>query len=883
MQVDPQVWPILSQLMDEWLDLAPEERASWLANLEKDRADLWPTLRELLREPAAGFLETLPEIHCDGGWAGFEAGMVTGPYRLVREIGRGGMGVVWLAARADASIKREVALKFPFTYLNPATVGPRFKRERDILARLADARIARLYDAGTTEQGQPFLALEYVEGEPITTYCDRLRLDIDARLKLFADVLHAVQYAHTNLVVHRDLKPSNILVTAIGEVRLLDFGIAKLLADGATEETEITRIGGRALTPDYASPEQAAGGTITTTTDIYSLGILLYELLTGVRPYTSLRENAAGDMAERIRSASPARPSQNAIETTDALARNTTRKKLEAALRGDLDTIVLKAIQKEPHLRYPTADAFAQDIERYRKGQPILARPEGVWYRAKKFVIRNRIAVLSAAAIFVALAAGIVVAAWQAHRAVREQRRADIEAATARAVSNFLQKDLLAQAGADSQAAPGRKVDPDIKIRIALDRAAARVDGKFNGQPQVEAAIRQTIGSTYLSLGLFGEAQQQLERAVEIRQRVLGKEHADTLSAMEELAEIYRTQGKYAPAEALLTNALEIQHRLKRDEAPETLATVHELARIASDLHGDYARAELLYSKNLAVQRRVLGESDPGTLATLNNLAALLTRVGRYAEAEPLYKQLLDAKRRTLGEEHPSTLTTMNGLAVLYRNQGKYADSESLLDLVLKGRRRVLGEEHRDTLATMNTMGAVYTSEGKYPEAEALLTKSLEANRRVLGEENPDTLNNLGTLGELYRRENKFSQAESLFRRLLEARKHISGSDNAATAGILVSLGEIRLQQRNFAQAETLLRQALETYQKRNTDAWPRYYAECMLGASLAGSGKRAEARPLLAAGYQKLLERRSSMPFEYRSKLDLAQKWMSDTEASRP
>ncbi len=840
MQVDPEAWPVLNQLMDEWLDLAPEQRSAWLAEIERKHASLVPALQELLSQPKSGFLETLPKVDqaaVDGNPA---PGELAGPYRLVREIGRGGMGVVWLAERADGSLKREVALKFPLIYFHNQTLTDRFARERDILARLADARIARLYDAGVTAQGQPYLALEYVEGEPITAYCERAGLDVQARLRLFLDVLRAVQYAHANLVVHRDLKPSNILVTASGQVRLLDFGIAKLLAEGEAEETEITRVGGRALTPDYASPEQVSGATITTASDVYSLGVLLYELLTGVRPAKMLRPSQA-----------------------------TQSKKQRSELRGDLDTIVLKAIQKEPQLRYSTADAFAQDIERYLAGEPVLAQPESTWYRARKFVLRNKLVVSSAAGIALALAVGAGVALWEARRALEEKRRADIQAATARAVTEFLQNDLLAQAGSEAQAGEGKRSDPDLKVRTALDRSAARISGKFASQPAVEAAIRQTMAVTYTDLGLYPQAQQQEQRAFALRQRVLGQEDADTLDSMQSLAEIYRREGKYDQAEPLLTNLLDIERRLKRETSPQALVAMHTLALIASSGRADYKRAEALYAALLAVQRRVQGEADPRTLATMNNFAAMLMREGKYAQAEELYKKVADVKRRVMGPEHPSTLTSMNGLGVLYLSEGKYAQAEAQLGAVLEARRRVMGEQHRDTLSTMGMLGRLYLDEGKYAESERLLTSVVETSRRVLGDDNPDTLSGVSILAELYRRENKLKEAEALCQQLLEARRRASGPESLPAAGALVALAEVKVQEHAYAPAETMLRQALDDYRKAKSDTWSAYYAECLLGESLKGLGKTRESGEMLTAGYQGLLQRRESIPFERRAILD--------------
>jgi serine/threonine protein kinase len=872
--------------MDEWLDLPEERREAWLTGLEAKHADLLPTLRELLAQPKPDFLGTLPEIGDGPGEPhlvpeSFAPGMLAGPYRLERELGRGGMGVVWLAARADGGLKRDVALKFPLLYLDSQTLANRFARERDILARLEDARIARLYDAGVTAQGQPYLVLEYVAGEAVTEYCDHQALDIRARLRLFQDVLQAVQYAHTNLVVHRDLKPSNILVTNAGHVRLLDFGIAKLLEDGDAAETEITRFAGHALTPDYASPEQIAGHAITTAADVYSLGILLYELLTGSRPYRLTRSASGADMAASVLSLDPARPSQAAMDESQARVRGSTLKGIAAALRGDLDTIILKAMQKEPKARYSTADAFGQDIERYLSGQPVLARPESRWYRVRKFILRNKLAVSAAATVALALAAGGGAAMWQAHRAVDEKQRADREAATARAISDFLQRDLLSQAGSATQAAPGRPPDPDIKVRTALDRAAASLAGKFDKQPAVEAAIRQTIGDTYLELGLYAQSEHQMERALSLRRRVLGAEAKDTLISTVALSVVYQHEGKYDAAEALLNKSLEVEARSGRLETQEAIAAMHTLASIAAEGRADYARAESLYRRALASEQKVLGATNTTTLATMNNLAAVLAREAKYPEAEDRYRELVETKRRVLGADHPSTLTSLNGLGVLYRNEGKYSEAEPVLRSVLEARRRAMGELHRDTLASMSGLGLLYLMEGKFADAELLLTRAVETATRVLGEDNPDTQSSLNNLAELYRREGKLTQSEAAYERLLKARQSTFGQDNPFTAGTLGALGEVKLQQGSIVEAYTLLRGAVEHYRKHGVDTWRRYYAECLLGSSLIGLGRYREGEALVASASQLLMQRKDSIPAEYRQILDQVRQWAE--KAGRP
>ena len=845
MQVDPESWPVLLGLMDEWLDLPEDQRGPWLRQLEITHPTLLPALRELLRRPPDGFLDRLPGITGDltagesGGW--LREGERAGPYRLERELGRGGMGVVWLASRADGSLDREVALKFPLLYSVDNSLAARFARERDILARLEDARIARLYDAGVTEQGYPYLAIEYVEGEPITTYCDRLGLTAPARLRLFLEVLRAVQYAHSHLVIHRDLKPANILVTKPGDVRLLDFGIARLLeqddADG-----HLTRAGIRVMTPDYASPEQIAGNAVTTATDIYSLGILLRELLTGQRP------PAAGE-------ALPAGPCP--------------------ALRGDLDTISRKATEPEPRNRFGTVDAFAQDIERYLSGQPILARPSSAWYRARKSVLRNKLAAGAAAAVVVSLGMGGGIA-W------RQKLRADREAATAQAVSDFLRNDLLSQAGSETQAGLGRRPDPEIKIRTALDWAAARLPGKLAGRPAVEAAVRQTIGDTYVELGLYAQAEPQLTAAFDLQRRALGEGNAGTLHTEQTLADLYQREGKYDAGEAMARGLIATERRLGRGNSIEAIAAMITLADIAGQGRADYARAELLDRQVLAMERRVLGESDRLTLDTMNNLAAVLTREAKYGPAEELYRQLIAVKQRVLGADHPDTLASRNGLGVLYRNEGKYAQAEAELKTVLQGRRRAEGQEHRDTLASMNGLGLLYAIEGRYGEAEPLLTGAVSTSARVLGEDNPDAQSCLNNLADMYRRENKLKESEAAYRRLLAARLRTYGADNPFTANTLCGLGEVELQLGKAAEAGTVLSQADAYYRKHHVDVWRRYYVECLLGESLVRSGRRAEGAALLAAAYQILLQKEGTIPPESRTLTDEVAKWLPSMAAKK-
>ena len=422
----------MSRLLDEALPLDEPARRAWIAGLPPECDDLIPALRAALLPDAAahGTLDTLPKFQADSPAdrtaSALNAGQRIGPYELIRPLGAGGMAEVWLARRADGAFEREVALKLPLHTPWRSDLDQRFTREREILASLSHRNIALLFDAGFAANGQPYLALQYVLGTPLTTYCDKHRLAIRERLELFQQVLRAVQYAHANLVIHRDLKPSNILVTEDGRVQLLDFGIAKLLSDGEAKETELTRVGGRALTPEYAAPEQFTGAPITTAADIYALGVMLYALLTGQRPYPLKRDSRAA-LEEAILHLEPPPPSRFAGDARTAQMRASTPRKLARMLRGDLDTITLKALKKVPGERYATADAFAEDIARYLRGDVVLAQPDSIAYRVGKFAQRHWAAIAAAGAVVLKLAGGLVATAmrpsWRRRSAMPRCRR----------------------------------------------------------------------------------------------------------------------------------------------------------------------------------------------------------------------------------------------------------------------------------------------------------------------------------------------------------------------------------------------------------------------------------------------------------------------------
>ena len=542
------------------------------------------------------FLSTLPTFTGVQGLAPdaiepVGPGVDIGPYTLRQVLGRGGMGTVWLAERTDGLVQRPVAMKLPHTGLYGPQYAARFARERDFLAGLVHTNIARLYDAGITALGQPYLAMEYVEGVPLTDYGETHGLSVRRRLALFQQVLRAVQYAHTHLVVHRDLKPANILVTADGDVKLLDFGVAKLVSDGVAPETALTQLGGRAFTPDYASPEQIAGQPISTASDIYSLGVVLYELLTGARPY-KLTRDSRGALEDAILRTDPSRPSQAVKDAARAPARGTPTKQLAKALRGDLDTIVLKALQKPPGQRYGTADAFAQDIERYLHGHAVLAQPDSVWYRGKKCLWRHKRTAGAVTAVLLALVGGTGVALWQAAHAREQARLATREARTAEAVQMFLEDIFRTNTVNQPNPTKARQTT----ARQLLDIGARKIAGGLADAPDAKLKVLKTLAQMYDSLELRDK------RIALLRQRV-------------QLIKALNGTTPLAVAEALVELGNAANRGDLRTEAAQALAEAAQLLDASHDFTSPTrARLEIELARlyRVSALRRALAHADRG-------------------------------------------------------------------------------------------------------------------------------------------------------------------------------------------------------------------------------------------------------------------------------
>jgi len=665
----PDHWQTIQKLYHSALQVDPARRAGFIEQACGGDDALKNEVVSLLAEGEGSqdFLET-PALALAARTAGRARSIpaAIGRYRVVRLLGEGGMGAVYEAEQDQP--RRVVALKVIRPGFATDEMLRRFQHESQALGRLQHPGIAQIHEAGSADTGfgsQPYFVMELIRGQPFDQYAAARHLTVRDRLELMAKVCDAVEHAHQRGVIHRDLKPTNILVDSTGQPKILDFGVARL-TDGDAQLTRQTYLGQLVGSLAYMSPEQVLGDPLAldTRSDVYALGVILYEALAGKLPY-DLARKPLPEAGRAIREEEP--PHLGAIDRS---------------YRGDIETIAAKALEKDKARRYGSAAELGGDIRRYLADEPIMARPPSAGYQLQKFARRHKALVAGAAIVFLVVVAGVVVSA-------RETLRARTAEATAEAVSDFLQNDLLAQASTANQSGPAAKPDPHLEVRSVLDRAAARIGGKFGRQPEVEAAIRDTIGQTYIDLGLYPEAQTQFARALDLYRRALGAETPKTLRTASHLGSSSLLQGKFAEADALLRQTLE-------------------------------------------TQRRVLGPEHPEVLASLSSLANSCWEQGKYAQAEALQSQALEIKRRVLGPEHPDTLMSLNAMAIVYWAQGKYAQAEAASRQALEVSRRILGPEHLDTLIYMASLGNIYAWQGKYAQAETLLTQTLNIERRIL-------------------------------------------------------------------------------------------------------------------------------------------------------
>jgi len=791
--VTPEQFKKIEELFHRALELPADRRKAFLdehcAGEDVVRAEVEQLL---MLEGEGDPLETLQKgVLAPVGFGPASAhnpGDEIGPYRLVRRVGEGGMGVVFEAEQHDP-VRRRVALKLIKWGMDTEQVVARFESERQALALMSHPNIARVYDAGATLEGRPYFVMELVAGLPVTEYCDAERLDTRARLELFLMICEGVRHAHLKGVIHRDLKPSNILVTTEdGKAvpKIIDFGIAKATDQRLTEQSLFTELG--------MSPEQAAltSVDVDTRTDVYALGVVLYELLAGALPFdpAGLRKAGFEEIRRRIREEQPSKPStridtagRNSVDV--AARRRTDPPSLRRQLRGDLDWIVMKTLEKERERRYEGAIELSADILRHMRHEPVLAGPPSAAYRIGRFVRRNRTLVAGLAGIAVALLAGIVVSTWFAMGQARARAEAERQALVSETVLQFLQDDVLAAASPESTS------DRELTVREALDAASEKIEERFATQPSLEGSIHSSIGLTYAALGLFDHAASHLESAIDRFTLEPGRGHPNTAKAVGNLGELYRKQGRFDEAEPLLVEALAMKRRFLPEDDVSLAISINNLGLMYRDW-GRPGDAEPLLQEVLELERRHRGEDDVGTLTGIHNLALVYQDLGRVEEAEELFARNLESWRRVVGEIHPFTLAATQALAMAYGQGGRVDEAVELLRGLVEHRRAVLGDDHPDTLISMSALAKGLSQQGHLDEAGSLHVEVIENARQVM----PDHWRlamMLSSYGDCLVQLERYDEAEGV---LTESRRKLEetfGQDDPRTSKVtdqLVTLYE---------------------------------------------------------------------------------------------
>jgi serine/threonine protein kinase/tetratricopeptide (TPR) repeat protein len=818
-----------------------EKRADFVTEACGNDAQLRHRVETLLRayEEAGEFLESTPaavsvKALIDVAESVPQAegpGDRIGRYRLIEKVGEGGCGVVYMAEQEEP-VRRRVALKIIKLGMDTKQVVARFEAERQALALMDHPNIAKVLDAGATGTGRPYFVMEMVPGIKLTDFCDQQNLSTEERVKLFIRVCQAVQHAHQKGIIHRDIKPSNILVTSEGGVpvpKVIDFGIAKATSDQRlTDKTLFTAFEQFVGTPAYMSPEQAEKGAldIDTRTDIYSLGVLLYELLTGKTPFDQLALVEAGldGMRKMIREKEPAPPSTRLgtlgveEQTTVARKRGSEPPKLIQTIRGDLDWIAMKCLEKDRSRRYPTTSGLAGDLQRHLDNEPVSARPPSRVYRLGKFARRHRGAFASATVIALVLVTGATVSIWQAIRATRAETLAKGEADKRGRVAQFLEEMI---GGISPEVAKGR--DTSL-LREILQNNIARIDKDLSGQPELQAELEATMAAAYWRIGEY-EKSATLLRGVAQRLKSIPGNEQSLAQTLNDLAVVLNRQGKSAEAETM--------HR-----------------------------------EVLAMRKKLLGPDHEDVGESLNNLAAVLSGQGKSAEAETLDRQALALWRKLKGNEHPLIYTVLNNLAQALADQGKLAEAETTFSEALVIEKKLLGDEHPDVASTLNNLALLYADQGELAKAEATHRQALAVQRKLLNNEHPDLAKSLHNLSRILREEEKLAEAETFAREALAMRKKLLGSDHPDTEESLNSLAEILKSQGKFTEAELFSRECVASREKTSPDDYRTYNARSILGDILFEQHKYAEAEPLLISGFEGMEQRKSRMPASGKARL---------------
>jgi len=814
----PERWP---GLLDAMCAGAPELRRD-----VQDLLDRVDDARKYLTAPPA---TTAAAAIAEASAREYHAGRRIGAYSIVNEIGRGGMSRVFLARRADGEFDQDVALKLLRPGLDTEIDRARFRAERQILASLNHPNIARLFDGGITEAGQPYLVLEYVQGEPIDAHCDARGLSVHRRLELFLLAAEATQFAHRNLIVHRDIKTSNIHVSVDGAVKLLDFGLAKLLEPSAySGDSPATYTGARWMTPEYAAPEQLRHEPVTTVTDVYQLGVVLYRLLAGRLPFTA-PDGGLRALAAAVLRGDPPPPSLVARETDPSRAR---------LLEGDLDAIVLKALRTEPSERFASVDAFSEDVRRHLTGHPVLARRSTAAYRARRFVRRHRMETIAAVGISLSLFAGAGLSVWQARRAARERDLAALASRESNAVTSFVM-------GVFEATDPAWARDTLTAVQL-VQRAAARAEA-LRGQPAAQASMLEVTGRLYRSLGRYSEARAVVERALAIRVATSGRATPAAAGTLGQLADLQLYLGNYALADSMARETLQTQARIIGETSAPVAATLTQIASIAV-YRGDLGTAETYYRRALAVREAALGPNDALTTDSRMALGSILRRQGRIGDAEQELRRVLAVLD---GAAVPDSAMLANAAIkiayILDEDRGRYAEAEPLYQRALAIRRRLYGDEGPMVAATLMDVAEFRSRRGDRVAAVGPAREAVEITQRAYGAQHPAVVEFVAHLATILYAAGQTAEADSLFRQALATDRRLRGADHASIAGLEMGLAHVRIDHGDYESAESLVRDAIRIRERANGSSHPNTAAaQGLLGMILTREHRYTAADSLL-------------------------------------
>ncbi|NBB72611.1 MAG: tetratricopeptide repeat protein [Bacteroidetes bacterium] len=895
-----EAWHRIDELLDQALDRPPAERSAFLDAACAGEPDARAHVEALIaaEEEAPDFLDrdaaallTTP-LDASASGAG-HAGRRVGPYRLIEEIGRGGMSRVYCAERVDGAFEQEVAVKLLPLGLDTPAARQRFRLEQQVLADLQHPHIARLLDGGVTDDDVPYLVMERVDGQPITAYCDAHRLPVRERLKLLAAVGKALQYAHRNLVVHRDLKPDNIFVTEDGTVKLLDFGIAKLMDAGAVSFTApATQAGVRPMTPAYAAPEQVRGAAISAATDVYQLGVLAYELLTGHRPFAS----AAGSRFEMERAVLEEPPTVPSTAVTRAAgrtggpasmestpeqvsaARDTSAERLQRALRGDLDAVVLHALAKDPDARYASAEAFIADMERYLEERPVKARQTTRAYRFRKFIQRHRPGVAAAAAFVVLSIVFVTTLAWQQQQTAQQRDRAQAKAQEAERVTQFMMGLFEAS---DPEEALGDTMTAQALLQRGVEQAA-----DLGREPNVQARMYDVVGRIYQRRGQYDRAADLLQKGLSQHKALHAAPHADVAQSLRHLAELREAQSNYAAAESLAQASLRTWRAVPGNHPEEVADATNYLANML--LHQDDSTAASFYRQALRMYRDLHGPQHTRVALILGNLGLALQEQGLYDQAESVLREALSVHNALNEGPHPDKAIVLRNLGIMLREQGRLHEADTLLERNVEMRRQlhdsphpqvsvalsqwgdvladaakheaaesaqrealsivreVYGADHPFFAILSNNLGHLLMQQGDIVAADTLLHTSLRIRRAVYGAEHPRVATVLNNLSELHERRGAYRAADSLIRQSLQIRRAHHQGPHPRIARALTNLGDLRRRQGRHAAAERSLRDALTVWRETDAEPLKRTPALTVLGQVRTEQGQLEAAAEVL-------------------------------------